>query len=179
MLEELCGLIKDEELRKKVVEFIKNLKLSNPNFLKYKQEKFERTFIYFSANPFKGFAKRDLVTHTKFVVELCNKIADVIEDVWGLKVNKDVLIASAILHDIMKVYESSNLNEHPLLDHATLAISELYARGFNEEILHAIEATSNKEPKTLEAFILSAVDNFASVLEFNLLPKEEIHKHKE
>ncbi len=178
MLEELAGLIKNEELRKKVVQILKDLKLSNPNFFEYKPEKIEKTIVYFTANPLKGFVARDLINHTRFVVELCNKIADVIEEIWKIEVNKDVLISAAILHDIMKVYESASLEKKPYLDHASLTIAELYHRGFSEEILHAIEATSNKDPKTIEAFILSAVDNFASIFEFNILQPIEIKKEE-
>lgn len=45
------------------------------------------------------------LTHSRAVLSLCLKIADTFEETHGLKVDRDVLIAAAILQDAGKVVE--------------------------------------------------------------------------
>jgi len=87
-------------------------------------------------------------------------------------VNKDALIAGALLHDIMKVYEfKEGKPTGILLDHSALGLAELYKRGFPEEVLHLVishAAPSTNPPRTLEAVILHYVDTLLALIEFGI-----------
>ncbi|MEM7827164.1 MAG: HDIG domain-containing protein, partial [Candidatus Aenigmatarchaeota archaeon] len=158
---ELANKIENKELREKVIDLIKNPKLSNPQFQKYPREDIEKVRTLFSVGDV-GVAIREVVNHTATNTELCLKIADTFEKNYGLRVDRDVLIAGSLLHDIMKVYEWKIDEEGDpvptgiILDHVFLGISELYARGFPEDVIHVVAATQGERtpPKSLEALIL-------------------------
>lgn len=179
---ELANRIEDKELKHKVVDLIKNPKLSNPNFQQYPQEDLERVKTPFSVGDM-GVAEREVIKHTITNTELCLKIADTFEENYGIKVNRDVLLAGSLLHDIMKIYEWRIDEEGDAvptgltLDHAILAVSELYARGFPEEIIHLVASTRGEHapPKTIEALILHYVDTMTSLTEFfiGVKPKKQ------
>jgi 3'-5' exoribonuclease len=117
-----------------------------------------------------------LLEHTVSVVELCDHVAQQYP-----RVNRDLLVTAALLHDIGKVDELSYdraidySDAGRFLGHVILGVtfvSERAARipGFPEEklqyLLHAIvshhgelEWGSPKRPKTLEALIIHHLDN--------------------
>ena len=111
-----------------------------------------------------------LLQHTIATVRLALALCDVVENVYGGEVNRDVVLAAAILHDIMKApcyaeredgtYIFSPLGER--LDHITLAVAELARRGFPLDVLHAVAAHHAEHgatsPKTLEALIVHIAD---------------------
>ncbi|MBI1978559.1 MAG: HDIG domain-containing protein [Candidatus Aenigmarchaeota archaeon] len=170
---ELAGGIENTELRKKVIELIKNPKLSNTDFQKYPKGDLEKVKTPFSVGDM-GVVVREVINHTVTNTELCWQIADTFEKNYGVKVNRDVLIAGSLLHDIMKVYEWKIDEEgDPIptgltMDHVFLGVAELYARGFSEEIIHVVAATQGERtpPKSLEALILHYVDTLTSLTEF-------------
>jgi len=170
---ELAGEIENDDLRKKVIDLIKNPKLSNPKFQKYPKEDIEKVRTPFSVSDM-GVVEREVVNHTATNTELCLKIADTFEKNYGVKVDRDVLVAGSLLHDIMKVYEWRIDEEGDAtptgltLDHVFLGVAELYARGFPEEIIHVVAATQGERtpPKSLEALILHYVDTLTSLTEF-------------
>jgi len=175
--------IKDEELRKKVVEFLKDPRLSHKDFKKYPREKIEKVKTPFSVAG-QGVAERgDLIRHTLVVADLCIKTAEDLEKEYGVPINKDNLIAGALLHDMMKIFEWSVGGEEAkhtgvLLDHTMLAVAELYHRGFPEEVIHIIASHFGEAgptpPRNFEALILHYVDTLASLVEFHLYgPKEQ------
>src|SRR4030042_3748537 len=104
---ELAEKIKDKELRDKVVGFIKNPTLTHKDFKKYPKEDVEKVKTPFSVGG-TGTAERDLLNHTIAVTNLCIDAADTIEKQYGTKINKDHLIAGALLHDMMKMFEWKN-----------------------------------------------------------------------
>ncbi|MEM5808204.1 MAG: HDIG domain-containing protein [Candidatus Aenigmatarchaeota archaeon] len=177
---ELANKIENKELREKVIDLIKNPKLSNPQFQKYPREDIEKVRTLFSVGDV-GVAIREVVNHTATNTELCLKIADTFEKNYGLRVDRDVLIAGSLLHDIMKVYEWKIDEEGDpvptgiILDHVFLGISELYARGFPEDIIHVVAATQGERtpPKSLEALILHYVDTLTSLTEFFTSTKQK------
>jgi len=176
---ELAEKIKDVKLKEKTIELLKDIKLTHPEFQKYERENPEDVKTPFAINDV--IVIRDLINHTISVVEVCMKIVDVIEKNYGFKVNKDVLLAGSLLHDVMKVYEFKDGRPTGiLLDHSSLGLAELYKRDFPEEVLHLImshAAPSTNPPKTLEALILHYVDTLFALVEFGLysqmLEKEE------
>lgn len=170
---ELANNIENVELRKKVIDLIKDPKLSNQNFQKYPKGDLEKIRTPFSVGDM-GVVEREVVNHTVTNTELCLKIADTFEKNYGVNADRDVLIAGSLLHDIMKVYEWGIDEEGDpaptglTLDHVFLGVAELYARGFSEEIIHVVAATRGETtpPKSLEALILHYVDTLTSLTEF-------------
>jgi 7,8-dihydroneopterin 2',3'-cyclic phosphate phosphodiesterase len=180
---ELTEKIKDEKLRKKVVEFLEDLRLTHPDFKKYEKSDIEKLKVPFTVGGL-GTVGRDVLNHTIALVDLCLKVSETLEKVFGVKLNVDNLVASAILHDIMKVFEWKPNMQHSgiLLDHSILAVVELYKRNFPEEIIHIVASHfgegSSTPPKTFEALILHYLDTLLSIFEFHLYaskkPTEEI-----
>lgn len=122
-----------------------------------------------------------LLEHTLNVVKICDFMSTRYK-----YVNRDILIATAMLHDVGKVFELSNFpdndytDEGQLLGHIVIC-TELITKesesidGFPEELKvllkHSIlahhgeyEYCSPKRPKTIEAFILYCADNMDSKL---------------
>lgn len=169
--------IQEKQLRDKVIEFLKNPSLTHKDFKKYPREDIEKVRTPFSVSNI-GVTERDLLNHTIAVTDLCIKTADNIEEYYGIKVNRDHLIAGALLHDIMKIFEwkidkdGEPIHSDILLDHTMLAVAEFYHRGFPEEIIHIIGShfgeSSPTPPRNYEALILHYVDTLLSLTEFHL-----------
>jgi 7,8-dihydroneopterin 2',3'-cyclic phosphate phosphodiesterase len=180
---ELAEKIKDEKLKKKVVEFLEDLRLTHPDFKKYEKADIEKLKVSFTIGNL-GTVERDVLNHTTALVDLCLKVPETIEKVFGVKLNVDNLVASAILHDVMKVFEWKSSKEHSgiLLDHSMLAVAELYKRNFPEEIIHIVASHfgegSSTPPRNFEALIFHYLDTLLSVFEFYFYaskkPAEEI-----
>lgn len=173
---ELAEKIKDVELRKKVAEIIKNPSLSNETFKKYTREKMENVRTPFSASGETPVERRDLLKHTVAVTELCIKAAEILKNEYRIPVNEDYLIAGAILHDLMKVYEwktGKSGAEHTeiMLDHSFLGVAELYHRGFPEGVMHLVASHFGEHgptsPRNFDALILHHVDTLVSLVEYH------------
>ena len=176
---ELANNIKDDELRKRVVEFLEDPKLTHKDFKKYPRMKIEEAGSVFTVSTPAGTAsvERDVLNHTIALVDMCMKTADSLEKSYGLSVDRDDLIAAAILHDITKIFEwkkgESGL-EHTgiLLDHTMLGVAELYHRGFPENVIHIIASHFGESgptpPRNFEALILHHLDSMLSSTEFHL-----------
>ena len=176
---ELSKKIKDEKIRKMVVSFLKDLKLSNKNFSKYPKMPIEDAASMFTVGGPGGSStvERTVLKHTMALVELCEKTVDVFEKAYGLPLNRDNLIAAAILHDVMKVFEwkkGTQGLEHTgiMLDHTMLAVAELYRQGFPENIIHIVASHFGESgptpPRNFEALIFHYLDNMASMIEFRM-----------
>ncbi|MEM5802008.1 MAG: HDIG domain-containing protein [Candidatus Aenigmatarchaeota archaeon] len=172
---ELANQIKDENLRKKVIEFIKNPTLSHKDFKKYPRTEMKDVKTLFSVG--RVTAERDLLNHTITVTETCIAIADILQKNYGIPINKDYLIAGSLLHDIMKMFEWKSQGEEVehsgiTLDHSLLAVAEFYHRGFPEQVIHMIASHLQGEsgptpPRNFEALILYYVDTLLSLTEFH------------
>lgn len=159
--------IKDPSLREKVTALIKDPKLTM-------LENQESKTVPFRESP---ASKRrhhsyesGLIIHSLATTKIAISLADVLENVYKVKVNRDVVIASALLHDLFKhytysmvypgKYSMSKLGEH--LDHLSLIVMELYARKFPLDVIHAVAAhhgdASPIQPSTLEALIVHMSD---------------------
>jgi len=173
----LAREIKNKGLRKKVIDLLKDLKLSNKNFKKYPKEKLKTAGSLFVV-PSSGMGpiERDVVEHTVALTELCIKAVDTFKKNYNLKLNKDFLIAASILHDLMKVFEYKRDRSGELeptgimLDHTMLATAELYARDFPEEVIHIVASHFGEAgptpPRTFEAVIFHHLDSLVSVIEY-------------
>lgn len=110
-----------------------------------------------------------LVEHTIAVTRLSLTMCDLTEDTYGGKVNRDHVLAGALLHDIFKCYcyvedgerfRVSSLGEK--VDHLTLGTGIFIKDGFPLEVIHIIVAHHGDKgptkPHTIEALIVSLAD---------------------
>jgi putative nucleotidyltransferase with HDIG domain len=165
----LAELIKDEKLKIKTLELLKDPKLSN-KAMNYKPLDLED-----SPAGYPGFehhmCKSGLIKHTEGVATLSMKIAKFVEKRYG-PVNEDFLLAGALLHDLMRLYdfkkEGSEYSIVPkIMGHEQLIGCELYARGFPEEVVHMVLNHLKAEDQTLEGMILHFSDTIDAYADFH------------
>ncbi len=116
---------------------------------------------------YQGGLIEHIVSTTRIALALC----DTAEAVYNAHVNRDLVVAGAIVHDIFKsltyierdngTYASSPLAER--LDHLTLGVAELVRRGFPLDIVHITDAHMGWQhgpigPRTVEALIVHLAD---------------------
>ncbi len=111
-----------------------------------------------------------LLEHTVATTRIALTLCDLVEEVYGGEVDRDTVLAGALLHDVMKCYSyawrgdggfiTSPMGER--VDHLTLLVAEMYRRGFPLEVIHVAAShhgdISPVKPKTLEALIVSIAD---------------------
>lgn len=169
---ELAEQINDKELRKKTIALFKDPSLSNPEML-YTKERFEKCPAWIGAHHnYEG----GLIDHTVSVTKISLSLAKVIEEEYKVKINKDHIIAGALLHDIMKVCILKKSGKEwtftgSVLDHALFSAAELYAKGFPEEVVHIVGShggdvgAAGANPRTIEAIIVFYADLLDSIIE--------------
>lgn len=173
----LAEKIRDKDLRDKVIGLLKDLKLSNKYFKKYKPEKLEKAGSIFAVSSSSlGPMKRDVLNHTIVLTELCIEASKLFKKKYGLELNEDFLIAGAILHDLMKCFEYKRDEKGELeptgimLDHTMLGVAELYARDFPEEVIHIVAShfgeSGSTPPRCFEALTLHYLDALLSLIEY-------------
>jgi 7,8-dihydroneopterin 2',3'-cyclic phosphate phosphodiesterase len=183
----LTKKIKDEELRKEVVKFIKDTELSSKDFKKYTREDLERAGSVFGiSSSSMGPVERDIIDHTIQVTEGAIEFAKLFQKNYDVELDMDNLIASAIIHDLMKAYEFHRDEDDDLvptgmpLDHTMLAVAELYHRNFPEDIIHIVAShpgdAGTVSPKSFEALILHHVDSMCSVIEYYIEAKKKMEQ---
>lgn len=176
---EYTGRIQDVELKKKVREF-----LINPT-IELDAEYFPLEKCpagVYHHHSYEG----GLLQHTISVIKLSMTLCDLVEENYYGEVNRDTVLAGAILHDLMKCYcyknradgdefVTSELGEK--IDHLSLMVSELYKRNFPLDIVHTVAShhgdISPTKPKTIEALILSVADQADSDFNGKLLRAAE------
>ncbi|GAB6188578.1 HD domain-containing protein [Marinitoga arctica] len=178
-----------QQLKEELYSIINNIKnIQIKNLLTYifiKDKKFFNDFSYSPAaiNVHHAY-KHGLLEHTIDVARLCDSISNNYKNL----VNKDLLIAGALLHDIGKIREYEitpsgieKTDEGELIGHIALGIHMVieyskkvqnFPKALLDEILHLIashhgelEWGSPILPKTIEAFILHFADNLSSKVE--------------
>ena len=177
-LVELAALIADDDLRETVLSFLRD----PPTDL-------EQPALAVGVCPAGAYQHHSyrggLVEHTVSVVRLCGSLCDVVEEQYGGRVDRDLVLAGAILHDIMKVYcyeetggggfRTSEFGG--LVDHLSLMIAEMYRRGLPLDLVHVVAGhhgdAGPTKPKTLEALIVSVADQADSDLNRKLLRAAE------
>jgi len=172
---ELANQIKDKNLREKTIKMLQEPSISNPEIV-YPSEKFDKIPAWIGAhhNYTGGEAE-----HTASMTKIAISIAEHFEKVYNAKINKDYLIAGALLHDIMKVFilkKEGNKWDFTgtTLDHADFGAAELYAKGFPEEVVHIVAShggdigTAGANPRTLEALIVYYADVLDAAIESHI-----------
>jgi 7,8-dihydroneopterin 2',3'-cyclic phosphate phosphodiesterase len=114
---------------------------------------------------YEGGLLQHLISSTSIALTLC----EVVERIYRVKVDKDVVLAAIIVHDVMKpltycmadeTYVTSELGER--IDHLCLIVAELIRRGFPVDVVHAVTAhhgrNSPTNPRTIEALICFLAD---------------------
>jgi 7,8-dihydroneopterin 2',3'-cyclic phosphate phosphodiesterase len=171
---EIANLIEDKDLREKTIKLLKNIKITNKDFEKYEKDKTKIEEAFAGTNEFHHPYKGGLIDHTYAVTKICIEIANIFENVYKIKINRDYLISASLLHDIMKIFtfkkEGNTITQsNAKIDHGTWMCCELYARGFPEEIIHIVAShfgpNGPTAPQTTEALILFYADSLDSTIE--------------
>lgn len=176
-LKTLADKIRGKKLRKEVVEL-----LENPTF-EINGKKFSGVPLDVSPaglshhHCYPGGYIEHVVSTANLAIAMCKSV----EKVYGGKVNRDLVIAGVLLHDIFKPttyivkengsYSSSRLADY--LDHLSLVTSELIRRGFPLELIHVVSAHHGDygpiRPRTVEALICHLADLMDSRLNGKVL----------
>lgn len=173
----LVDKIRDENLRKKISEL-----LENPTFeidgKKYSGLPLEVSPAGLSHHHcYPGGYIEHVVSTANLALAMCNSV----EKIYHGKVNRDIVIAGALLHDIFKPityavnydgsYSSTRIADY--LDHLSLAISELVRRNFPLELIHVVSAHHGvygpNKPRSIEALICHLADLMDSRLNGEIL----------
>jgi 7,8-dihydroneopterin 2',3'-cyclic phosphate phosphodiesterase len=159
----LVGMISNDGLREKVGSLLEDphIELEGPML-----ELDEAPGGAYVHHAYRG----GLLEHTVAMTNICITMCDLVERIYGGEVDRDVVLAGALVHDVMKCYayshvdrgffRTSRLGER--VDHLSLLVSELLKRGFPLEVVHVVAShhgdQSPVKPKTLEALIVSIAD---------------------
>lgn len=176
-LKALADRIRDEKLRKKVIEL-----LEDPTF-EINGKKFSGLPLDVSPaglshhHCYPGGYIEHVVSTANLAIAMCKSV----EKVYHGKVNRDLVVAGVLLHDAFKPttyiakenrsYSSSRLADY--LDHLSLVTSELVRRDFPLELIHVVAAHhgdySPIRPRTVEALICHLADLMDSRLNGKVL----------
>ena len=176
-LKALADKIRGKKLRKKVIEL-----LENPTF-EINGKKFSGLPVDVSPaglshhHCYPGGYIEHVVSTANLAIAMCESV----EKVYHGKVNRDLVIAGVLLHDIFKPatyiakengsYDASRLADY--LDHLSLVTSELVRRGFPLELIHVVSAHHGDygpiRPHTVEALICHLADLMDSRLNGKVL----------
>jgi len=166
-LRNLVNRIKDEKLRRKVSEFLEDsisVEIGGKTYVGMPLQESPAARFRHHSYPSGLFAH--ILSSTRIASTMC----DSVEKIYRGKVNRDMVIAGLILHDILKplVYEEKGdrtYRHSPLgekVDHLTLITSELIKRGFPLELIHIVASHHGEAgpatPKTVEALICHLAD---------------------
>jgi len=166
-LTEIISKIRDKSLREKVIKFVANptVKIEGKVYRGLLLQSSPAGVSHHHAYP-GGFIEH-VVSATQIALTLC----DVVENVYHGKVERDLVVAGSILHDIFKPLtymerENGSYGVTPLaerLDHLTLIVSELVSRGFPLDLIHIVDAHMGWQhgpigPRTAEALIVHLAD---------------------
>lgn len=111
-----------------------------------------------------------LLDHTIAVARLAKTLCEIVEQVYGCEVDRDLVLAGALIHDAMKRYvytpdEKGGFAPSPLgerIDHLTLLVAEMYRLGYPLDLIHVVAShhgdASPISPRTIEALIVSIAD---------------------
>lgn len=173
----LTNKIHDNTLREKVVELLEDptFKISGKTYSGLPIDTSPAGLSHHHC--YAGGYVEHVVSTTRLALSIC----DSVEKVYHGKVNRDLVIAGVLLHDILKPvtylanadgsYSSTRLADY--LDHSSLVISELVRRGFPLELVHAVAAHHGSygpiRPRTIEALVCHLADLVDSRLNGDIL----------
>jgi putative nucleotidyltransferase with HDIG domain len=107
------------------------------------------------------------VPHVRDVTGIAIALADAAADRFAVDVDRDAVVAGALLHDVSKLYEltGTTTNErNELVPHPHYGVHVLAEAGFSTRFQHVALSHSDSsavEPRTFEARIVALADRFA------------------
>ena len=166
-LRRILDKIQDKSLREKVTALVENPTIEIEGKI-YKGLPLETSPAGVSHHhSYPGGLVEHIVSATNIALTLC----DTIKTMYGGKVNRDLVVAGVVLHDIFKSLtyierENGTYSMAPIaerLDHLTLGVAELIRRGFPLNLVHIVDAHMGWEhgpigPRTLEALVVHIAD---------------------
>jgi len=170
--------IRDRSLREKVAAFIENPTIEIEGKV-YSGLPLETSPAGLSHHhSYSGGFVEHVVSSTEIALTLCN----VVKRVYHGKVNRDLVVAGVVLHDIFKpltymARENGTYGLTPLaerLDHLTLIVAELVKREFPLNLVHIVASHMGWQhspigPRTAEALIVHLADSADSQLNGEVL----------
>jgi len=159
--------IRDRSLREKVSAFIENptIEIEGRKYSGLPLETSPAGVSHHHSYP-GGF-----VEHVFSTTEIALKLCDVVKRVYHGKVDRDLIVAGVVLHDIFKpltyvTRENGTYGLTPLaerLDHLTLIVAELVKRDFPLNLVHIVASHMGWQhspigPRTVEALIVHLAD---------------------
>ncbi len=176
-LKEITNQIQDSELRRKIVELLEDptVEIQGRTYSALPIDVAPAGLFNHHCYP-GGY-----VEHVVSTVNIATAMCDSVEEVYHGKVNRDIVIAGVLLHDIFKLvsyvvrddgsYDSSPLADR--LDHISIAVAELHRRRFPLALIHVVCAHhgdfSPVRPRTIEALICHLADYMDSQLNGKIL----------
>jgi putative nucleotidyltransferase with HDIG domain len=176
-LKALANKIQNESLRQKVLDMLRN-----PTFVidgkKHRGLPFDISPAGKSNHHcYSGGYVEHVVSTANVALAMCTSV----EEVYDGKVDRDLVLAGVLLHDVFKPvtysldegggYGSTRLGDY--LDHLSIATSELVRRGFSLELVHIVAAHHGSygpiRPHTIEALICHLADLADSRLNSEIL----------
>jgi putative nucleotidyltransferase with HDIG domain len=109
-----------------------------------------------------------LVAHVRDVAACAVGLAEPLEDRRGAGIDRDLLLAGALVHDVSKLVEFDGPEETPvgdLLGHPCWGVHVVASAGLPPELAHVVLAHSgrtNVEPAFLEAELVRRADEAAA-----------------
>lgn len=176
-LRNIVNLITDKNTRDKVVEIVENpqIHIGGTTY----------SGLPLDASP-AGISRHHsypggFIDHTVASVEIALTLCDVVSEVYKSEVNRDLVLAGTILHDIFKPlsykkeakgYSITALGDR--LDHSTLITAELIRKELPLDLIHIVCAhhgghAGSMWPRTVEALICHLADQADSQLNGEVL----------
>jgi 7,8-dihydroneopterin 2',3'-cyclic phosphate phosphodiesterase len=114
-----------------------------------------------------------LFVHTYSVVKIALALCDIFEEVYNISVNRDLVIAAAILHDIYKYYQyvkdekegGYKARDDWYLSHDYAIVAELAFRSAKDDLIRVVSEVHGIAPiKTYEGLIVHLADTIDAKL---------------
>lgn len=115
-----------------------------------------------------GLDGERLVPHVRDVTRGALALADTLTERRDLDLDRDLLVAGALCHDVSKLYEFDGHEEQPvhdLLGHPHFGVAVVERAGLSTDVAHVVLAHTSRtsvEPATLEAVLVRRADEAAA-----------------
>ncbi len=166
-LKKVVSKIQDRKLRKKIIQFVENptIEIEGKTYEGVPLETSPAGLSHHHSYP-GGY-----VEHVVATAEIALTLCDVVEKIYRGRVNRDLVLAGVLLHDIFKPLtymekENGTFRASPLaerIDHLTLIVSEMVRRGLPLHLVHIVCAHHGYRygpigPRTTEALVCHLAD---------------------
>jgi len=166
-LKKVVNKIQDRKLRKKIIQFIENptIEIEGKEYKGVPLETSPAGLSHHHSYP-GGY-----IEHVVATAEIASTLCDIVEKIYRGKVNRDLVLAGVLLHDIFKPLtymekENGTFGVSPLaerMDHLTLIVSEMVRRDMPLHLIHIVCAHHGHRygpigPRTIEALVCHLAD---------------------